>query len=107
FLARQWPSPAAIAVTPVRFFTCTGTDELVVVPLPSSPSVFIPQPQTVPSDLSATVCPPAAAIAVTPVRPCTCTGTDELVVVPLPSSPSELQPQSPPVPSFNSTTLLP
>src|SRR2546430_17160002 len=83
FLARQWPSPAAIAVTPVRFFTCTGTDELVVVPLPSSPSVFIPQPQTVPSDLSATVCPPAAAIAVTPVRPCTCTGTDELVVVPL------------------------
>src|SRR5450759_2132408 len=83
--------------------TETGTLELVVVPLPSSPESLVPQHQTAPAVVTAQewapVLPPIVLFkevetAATPeLSPETPTGTLELVVVPLPSSPYWLSPQ--------------
>src|SRR6266496_2953305 len=111
-IARLWPalpspSPVAMAVTPVRLLTCTGTEESVVVPLPSWPTLFLPHAQTVPWDLSARLSSSPAAIAVTPVRLFTFTAKVAFVVVPLPSWPLRLSPQAQTVPSDLSATLCP
>src|SRR5688500_5783808 len=52
-------------MTSFKFLTRTGNDRLKVVPSPSSPTLLLPQVQTVPSDLSATVWLPPPAKAVT------------------------------------------
>jgi hypothetical protein len=92
------PVPAEMAVTPVRPVTATGVDELVVVPLPSSPWALYPQQSTVPFESSAQAEYSPAEMAVTLVGPRTATGVDELIVVPLPSSPYSLSPQQSTVP---------
>ena len=83
-----------MAVTPeVSPWTWTGTDESVVVSLPSWPKVFDPQHHA-PPDTTAHEWLVPVAIAVTPdVSPWTATGTDESVVELLPSWPDELSPQ--------------
>src|SRR5580704_4980799 len=78
--------------------TGTGVEELVVVPLPSWPSLLRPQHSTVPPESSAQ----AESIAVGPLRPETATGVEELVVVPLPSWPSPFSPQHSTVPPESS-----
>ena len=62
--------------------TATGTDEPVVVPLPSWPELLEPQHETVPSDPRAQTLVRRAATAVAFEIPDTTTGVDELVVVP-------------------------
>jgi len=57
-MARLWPCPLAMALTPLSPTTCTGTELPIdpggaVVPLPSWPSAFRPQAHAVPSPLSA------------------------------------------------------
>src|ERR1017187_4719998 len=55
-LTSAWPplSPPARALIPVRPLTSTGVLlSVVVVPLPSSPSVLFPQAHTVPPDFRA------------------------------------------------------
>jgi hypothetical protein len=80
-------------VAPVRPVTTTGTAELVVEPLPSSPLELKPQHWTVPSRSSAQAKPKPAETAVTPVSPVTSTGTSEPDVEPFPSSaPSSVVP---------------
>src|SRR5205823_5862069 len=88
-----------------RLETCTGVDELVVVPLPSWPLAFPPQDQTVPSTRSARLCELPAAIAVTRVRLETATGVVAFVVVPLPSWPELFRPQAQTVPSLLTARL--
>ena len=53
-----------MAITPLRFDTCTGARRSVLVPSPSWPNSFQPQAQTVPSFLSAKLWnePPAMAV---------------------------------------------
>jgi hypothetical protein len=89
-------SPAAMATTPERPLAWIGvlSSVTVLVPLPNWPLSLAPQPQTVPSDLSATQWVSPAAMAITPVSLLTWTGTSLLVVVPLPSSLSPLLPQA-------------
>src|SRR5439155_1019220 len=62
--AQVCKTPALTATAPVSPPTCTGVDELVVVPSPSCPSTFRPQHCTVPSRSSAQVCryPPLTAL---------------------------------------------
>src|SRR5450756_153579 len=50
--ARLWPPPPAMAVTmvPEGRLTATGVLLLVVVPLPSSPTLLMPQAQAEPAD---------------------------------------------------------
>src|SRR5580698_7000291 len=88
----------------VRFATATGTDDAVVVPLPSSPDSFAPQHATWPSDFTAQSWNGPLPIAVTPLRLETATGgrTSEASIVPLPSSPSPSNPQHRTVPSTSS-----
>src|SRR5690242_14397861 len=81
------------------FLTDTGTVNVVVVPLPSSPSLLYPQQSTWLVDNRAQKLPPRPSALVSRmtvlalVMRWTITGTSELVVVPLPSSPSPLYPQ--------------
>ncbi len=96
--AHAKPPLAAIAMTPVRFDTGTGVNDVVVVPSPSWPSELSPQQATVWSERSAQAKSSPAEIAVTPVRFDTGTGIDESVVVPFPSSPDWLSPQQETVP---------
>ena len=48
-------APLAIAIAYAGGWLWTGPVTLVVVPMPSSPSVLSPQASTVPSDTSATM----------------------------------------------------
>src|SRR5580700_2707335 len=91
-----------MAVALFRPETATGVEELVVVPLPSSPYSLSPQHSTPPPESSAQVDEPPEEIAVTPLRPVTATGVEEVVVVPSPSSPSPLYPQHSTVPPVSS-----
>src|SRR5256712_13821234 len=50
--AQERKTPALTATAPVMPPTRTGADELVVVPSPSCPPTFTPQPQTVSSPRS-------------------------------------------------------
>ena len=72
--------------------TVTGVEALVVVPLPSSPLVLLPQHFTVLLARSAHVWSPWLVIAVALARPVTATGLDVFVVVALPSCPEVLLP---------------
>ena len=79
-------------------FTATGTDESVVVLLPSCPAEFDPQQYAFESEGTTQACAPPVEILVT-VFPLntpdvlTVTGRDELVVELLPSCPAEFDPQ--------------
>ena len=53
--AQVWNAPAATATALLMPLTDTGLVEPAVVPLPSCPSVFLPQHCTVPSAMSAHV----------------------------------------------------
>src|SRR5438477_652621 len=91
----------------LRFKTCTALDRLMAVPSPSSPWLFSPHPQMLPSDLTARlnyVQPPSFVTPVnggTEFNP-TSTGVAASFVVPTPNWPRKLFPQDHSVPSdFN------
>src|SRR6266511_797718 len=90
--ARLWFLPAAIATTPVRLLTETGTCDSVIVLLPSWPSMFLPQLVTVPSGFSARLWPHPPDSCVTAPRLLTETGVALLVVELLPSWPLAFKP---------------
>src|SRR5207253_1458617 len=83
-----------------------GAGVSIVVPLPSSPYVFIPQHFTKPprrtTQLSLL---PAATAPVAVVVPLTIAGANLLVVVPSPICPSLLYPQHRAVPSWRTAQL--
>src|SRR4029077_8414588 len=81
---------------------CSGPVE---VPLPRSPTSFVPHALTVPLLSSARLKSSPAPIATTPLRPLTGTGTSLLVVVPLPSSPASFAPHASTVPLLSSAML--
>ena len=51
--AHVWETPATTATTPVRPGTGTAVALLVVFPVPSCPSVLLPQQDTLPPERSA------------------------------------------------------
>ena len=98
--------PAAIAETPVlNPETGTGRLDPICVPLPSWPSLLLPQQKAAPALVTAQVCDCPAAMRATsvsgapPAESSTCTGAADCVYVPLPSCPFELSPQHQTVPS--------
>ena len=99
--AQVWFWPGAMAVTPERPLTVTGTLLLKLEPFPSWPKPFPPQHLAVVSAKTAqVVLLPAAATATAVDTPTTATGTLLAVNEALPSWPSEFSPQqrtSPPV----------
>ena len=103
--ARLWPKPAARALTPLRFDTCTGVRLPVFVPLPRARGHYPPQARTVPSCMRARLKLHPAAMHVTPFRFCTCTGVLRWTVVPSPNWPQKLLPQAHSVPSLLSARL--
>ena len=89
------PSPAAmVAVTPAGIVTATGVRELLVVPLPSSPTVLFPQADTFPSEPTARLwlAPAAAAVAVTPAGSDTLCGSPGVRRLAVPQLPVTLFP---------------
>src|SRR6266849_2787887 len=74
--------------------TSTGTDEVLIVSLPSCPKAFNPQHQTAPPVVSVQACDWPLAIAATPV-PCPETGAGAVafVLAPLPIWPEVPAPQ--------------
>src|SRR5438067_2436031 len=104
--ARLCSLPPAMATTPVRPLTGTGT---VLYrperPVPSCPEPVRPQDQTVPADVSARLWPTPPAMATAPVMPSTATGVALSIVVPLPNWPLPLRPQAWTVPSDVSDRL--
>src|SRR5450432_2732622 len=90
--AQVWMLPAATDMAAAESpETATGTGELVVFPVPSSPSRLPPQQAIVPSVLIAQVWLPPAAIHLPATE--MLTGLGVLVVLPLPIWPWELSPQ--------------
>src|SRR5450432_1030870 len=90
--AQVCPLPAATeTVVPESPETATGTEELVVVPLPSSPRRLLPQQTTVPLGGMAQEWLAPAAMNVAPTG--MVTGIGALAVPPFPIWPSELSPQ--------------
>src|SRR5689334_22940591 len=74
--------------------TFIGTFCGVVSPVPSWPSVFLPQHCTPPAVVTAQVCHDPALICATPLfSPTTSTGAARAVVLPSPSCPSEFPSQ--------------
>src|SRR6266699_5305732 len=99
---------AAAPMAPDRPGTGAGVGiqkqpDVEAMPLPSSPSAFLPQVKTDPSERTATVWSEPSANAVTPLTPTACCGlaTQQLflAVEPVPSCPSVLSPHSQTVPS--------
>src|SRR5690606_12607607 len=90
--AQVWPSPAAIAATPLESpLTSTGTWRSVLLLSPSSPYSFEPQHFAPPLPVTAQVWKRPALIAITPLeRPLTFTGAYCSVVELLPSWPKSL-----------------
>ena len=99
------PTAVVAASTPVIPETGTGTELLMVVPLPNWPLEFSPQQRAVPSaitahELDAPVLTLTAVVAaVAPEMADTNTGTFLSMVVPSPTVPWELKPQQRTVPS--------
>ena len=99
--AQEWEMPVVMALASVMPTTCTGTDDLIFLPLcplPSCPWRLVPQQDMVPSSWSAQECPPPAssppaAMAVASSMPITGTGTSESSFVPSPNCPRSLLPQ--------------
>jgi hypothetical protein len=77
------------ASLPGRFYgsalTGTGVDRLTLDPLPSPPTLALPQQAAVPSERAAQLVLLVTTTEVAVVSVDTATGTSELVVVPLPS----------------------
>src|SRR5215213_4817968 len=104
------PTPTAI----VSFNAGSSIGEVlaspVIVPSPSLPEMVVPQPQTVPSDLTAYDVPSPAMIRTTFVRPGTCTGVACATksCTPVPNAPCEFPPHVQTVPSaFSATEVWP
>jgi hypothetical protein len=74
-----------MAVASVNPVTCTGVDELVIVPSPRDPDRLRPQHRTVLSDFKAHEKLVPALTAVTDARPLTVTGVDDADIIPFPS----------------------
>lgn len=93
--AQVWLRSADTAAMPlVRPLTSTDVEALVLVPLPSCPSVLSPQHFTPPAAMRAHECLNPALIATTPpVRPDTSTGVARSMIVPSPNWPTSFRPQ--------------
>src|SRR5690606_16586642 len=94
-------SPAEASFQSVSIPICIGYKTLLLlVPLPVCPSKLLPQAQSVPSDLIATLCSLPADICSQPVSVLICTGVCFSVVVPSPIYPWSFLPQAQSVPSW-------
>src|SRR6185436_686055 len=85
--------------------TRTGERRLSVVPSPSWPLSFAPQPHALPSLFKASAYAPPAEIDVTLSSPLTCTGLSRRVLVPSPSWPRLLSPHANTLPSDFSASV--